>query len=476
MARTKLGLLTQEFADLNPWWRSTRWTGDDPDLRQARDTGLTYEADCLRDLQPGGLYVLRGPRRVGKTVASKQAIARLTAASVPGSSIVRVAVDGWSANDLRSVIQNVTLPLIGGDARRWWFIDEITSVAGDWAATIKWLRDNHAPFRDATVVITGSNASKLTEAIGLWAGRRGGATGVDRTMLPIGFRTFVNLLLPSAPEHVGRLPLIDLRSPMARDAYHELLPWLGDLTRMWDRYLLSGGFPVAVAAARRGEPIPATFIDDTFNVIFKDVFRDSLASETATTDLFARVIEGMGNPANLRQIGEAVDMSHQTVARHIAYLGNGYLAWSCPQKNERSWLPFPKAQSKVYAVDPLLARLPHLRQRARADVDITILNEMMLGVAVRRAATDAGRSWSGDEFLFFHRTPARKEIDFVSPLLGEAAIEGKFIEDGTWRSAAATVDASGWRGVLGTRNVLDTNDPDRAWAVPSGVLAYLIDT
>ena len=100
----------------------------------------------------------------------------------------------------------------------------------------------------------------------------------------------------------------------------------------------------------------------------------------------------------------------------------------------------------------------------------------MLGVAVRRAATDLGHSWSGDEFLFYHRTPARKEIDFVSQLLGGAAIEGKFIEDGTWKSDAATVDASEWKGLLATRNMLDTSEPEKAWAVPSGVLAYLIDT
>ena len=100
----------------------------------------------------------------------------------------------------------------------------------------------------------------------------------------------------------------------------------------------------------------------------------------------------------------------------------------------------------------------------------------MLGVALRRAATGSGRPWAGDESLFHYRTPARKEIDFVSELLGEAAVEGKFTQSGAWRSDAATVDASGWKGLLVTRNVLDTTDPAKAWAVPAGLLAYLIDT
>ena len=473
---TKLGRLAQDLADLNPWWRSLAWADADPDLRAARSTGLDYQSACLQDLEPGGLYVLRGPRRVGKTVATKQAISRLVASGVPPLSIVRLAVDGWAATDLRTVVQNVTLPRIPEGRHRWWFIDEITGMAGDWAAAIKWLRDNVDAFRDATVVVTGSSAPRLTEAIGLWAGRRGTVVDGDRTMLPIGFRTFVDLLLHGGPSHAPRLPLADVRSRAAVDAFDQLVPWLGDLTRLWDLYLQYGGFPEAVAAADAGIGIPTPFVEDLFSVIFRDVLRDSQAGETAATDLFSRLMAGMASPANHRQVGMDVAMSHQTVARHIAYLTNGYLSWSCPQKHEGLWLPLPKAQAKVYAIDPIVARLPHLRRSTRPDVEVTVLNEMMVGMAVRRAAVESGQSWNGDEFLFHARTPTRKEIDFVSPLLGGAAIEGKFIEDGTWKGDAATLDASPWKGILATRSVLDTRDPDRAWAVPSGLLAYLIDT
>ena len=74
------------------------------------------------------------------------------------------------------------------------------------------------------------------------------------------------------------------------------------------------------------------------------------------------------------------------------------------------------------------------------------------------------------------RTPARNEVDFVSTALQGVAIEAKYTEGRRWRGAAATVDASAFDGVLATRNVLDCNDPKRAWAVPAGMLAYLLDT
>lgn len=80
-----------------------------------------------------------------------------------------------------------------------------------------------------------------------------------------------------------------------------------------------------------------------------------------------------------------------------------------------------------------------------------------------------------DDFLFYARTPARKEIDFVSTGLGDVAVEAKYINRGSWRSEAATVSASEWAGVLVTKNILDMAAADTAWAVPAGILAYFLN-
>lgn len=473
--KTKQGLLAQELSDLNPWWRSDSWSATDRDLQAARGSGLGYTAGALDDLEPGGLYVLRGPRRVGKTVVAKQAIDSLIESGVPRLAIVRFAADGMSASDIRSIVQNVTLPRPPEGIERWWFIDEISGATGEWAKTIKWLRDNLPSFGDGTVVLTGSNAEALTEAIGEWPGRRGRIVNPDRTLLPIGFRTFTRLLLPEPPPAGLRLGLADLRTSVARDAFQALVPWLADLVRSWDTYLAYGGFPIAAAAAKRGEPIPEWFVNDIFTVIFKDVFGESRASETTIMNMFARFMEGMASPVNLTSIAEDSEVSRPTVTRHLDYLRNGYLAWACPQRSEKRWLALPGSQPKIYALDPLVARLSHLRNPARDDVDVTVLNEMMVGMALRRASVAAGHDWEGDDRVFHWRTPARKEIDFISELLVDVAIEGKFVDDGGWKAEARTVEASDWRGLLATRSVLDTSDEDEAWAVPSAILAYLVD-
>jgi predicted AAA+ superfamily ATPase len=471
--KTARGTLATALANLNPWWRAEDW--EDADLTAARGSGLDYQSPVLHDLRPGGLYILRGPRRVGKTVATKQAIAALTQAGVPGTSVIRVAVDGWAASDLRTVVQNVALPKPPDGANRWWFIDEATGMVDDWVSVIKWMRDNLPDFAAATVVVTGSDAAGLTAAIGRWAGRRGEVDDRDRTLLPMGFRTFVNLLLDQAPRDTPRLRLGDLHTSVAEEAYQSLVPWLAELSRMWNLYLSYGGFPRVVAAAKRGLPVPQDFVDDVFDVIFRDVFADSQISKTAAATLVSRVMEGMGNPVNYSKIAADAEVTQPTVTRHISYLRNGYLAWACPRKADEAWLAWPKAQPKVYAIDPLVARLPYFRNEARPDVDPTILTEMVLGGAIRRAALAAGHEWDSDEFLFYFRTTTGNEVDFVARLLGDAAIEGKYTS-GSWRREAQTVQASAWQGILATEDVLETDTSTGPWAVPAGILGYLLDT
>ncbi len=472
---TSIGLRAEELSATNSWWRDRSWKGYDLDLRAAREHGLDYRSGVLDGLESGSLYLLRGPRRVGKTVAVKQAIHDLTSTGVDPRSVVRVAADGWAVNDIRTVVQNVALPRLPDGQHRWWFFDEISGVTGDWAAAIKWLRDNDAGFADATVVLTGSDAHSLTAASGVLAGRRGHGRRTDRALLPVGFHTFVELVDDLAPD-LARIRLSDLHTRTGADAYDAALPWLSPLLKRWEQYVGCGGFPVAVAAARTGIDTPAWFVDDVFSVVFRDAFARSSLSETATAGLFSRVMTSMASPLNLTSAGRDVGVSHEVAARHVEYLEASYLAWRCPQKAENSWTARQRAQDKIYAIDPLIARLTHLRSVARPDIDPTVLVEMQLGVALRRALLPDGASWDADTPLFHTRTAARKEIDFVAEFMAGAAVEGKYTDTGNWRSQAATVASSPHLGVLATRTVLDTDDTAGPWAVPAAILAYLIDS
>ena len=107
----------------------------------------------------------------------------------------------------------------------------------------------------------------------------------------------------------------------------------------------------------------------------------------------------------------------------------------------------------------------------------TVLSEMMAGMAIRRRALNEAGDWLGNEFLFYERTPTKREIDFVSDYLGGAAVEGKYVQRNKWRSEAVTVNASAWKGIITTMNVLDCSEEhSEAWAVPGAFFSFLVDT
>lgn len=65
----KQGEVQQLLTLTNRWWRNPDgWAADDPDLREADEAPFACSPGVLDNLTPGGLYVLRGPRRVGKSV------------------------------------------------------------------------------------------------------------------------------------------------------------------------------------------------------------------------------------------------------------------------------------------------------------------------------------------------------------------------------------------------------------------------
>jgi predicted AAA+ superfamily ATPase len=478
---TSIGQRAQELAGTNPWWRGhLDWDKSDFDLVKVRQSGLEYRAVALNDLTSGCLYLLRGPRRVGKTVAVKQCIHRLQEEGVPPTCIIRAAVDGWNEKELRTLVQNTVLPPMPEGQTRYWFIDEITAVKGDWPQQIKWLRDNDAEFAASTVVLTGSNAASLTGAVGVLAGRRGQGMHLDRALMPMGFKTFARTVSPGL---VGdALPNVDVRlsdvySRQAAALYHKLLPWLDTLVKLWESYLTFGGFPRMVASAKAGRPLDRAFVQDIFDVLFGDAFANGGLSTVMEMRLIERLWETIGTPVNLTAIAQELDVDKMTVKRHIGYLRDAYLLWELPQKSEKHWLARKGAMEKIYATDPVVARLAHLMNEARSDIDLTLLSEMQLGAALRRRVMAENSSADTDEFLFHYRSKTGKEIDFVSEHLGTCAIESKYIEHGRWGQEARTIAASQWNGIFATRNELDTSsEKGQVWAVPSGILAYLIDT
>lgn len=465
----KPGSTQVQLAATNPWWRTEDWARDDRHLKRAASAPFRYRAGCLSDLHPGGLYLLRGPRRAGKSTEIKYAVADLIDAGVSPRNIVHAAVDGWRATDLRTLVTGAAGSFLHGvSGTRYWFIDEISSVSGDWPNTIKNLRDNDPAFAVDTVVLTGSSAARLHEVRKALAGRRGDVVGADRSLLPMRFGDLVRAAGMALPE-IHPVPVSDLRTAAARDQVHMLLPYQHDLVALWETYLRVGGFPQAVVSWRHTGDVAASFVDALWDVIYGDAIAGARFSAPQTLTLLARLARNLCSPLAMADLARDVDATHHTVKDRLANLAESFLAWPCHQ--EQGLGPKLSAQSKWYFTDPLLARLAALRQLG-GEPDLSQLSQQQVGVALLRHLHGAAVGDVADyDAVLYHRSRTRAEIDFVGRRLGGVAIESKYADATTGRDAQ-TLRASPWQGVIASRSVVQHGDS--VDVLPAPVLTLLL--
>lgn len=475
----RVGELQARLTATNGWWRRPQdWTRQDPDLQEASAAPFTHSAGVLEDLVRGGLYVLRGPRRVGKSVELKHTIERLISEGADPRAITHMSVDGWSANDLGTLVRAADR-LMPPDGHRWWLIDEITAITDGWPAQIKWLRDNDRRFRHDTVVLTGSSSSNLRDSIGDLAGRRGPVDAPDRVMLPIGFRTFVKLTEPESgledETGLGPRAVAELTPESLNDAAYGLAPWLDLLVDAWEDYLRVGGFPQAIASHVRHRLVDESLQQALFGVISGDAFQRARLSDLQTAEMLRRLARGLGSPLNSSRLAREIDVSLPTAQRRIEDLCESFVAW--PVYREQDLRPNLRAQRKIYFTDPIYARIGYGDARA---VDETALSEQQVGMALLRSSFRYGHgighaNYADFDRVLYFRSATNAEIDFAGPDFGGLAIESKY-SDGRWRrSAGRTLTASPWRGLVATRTETDLDEPQTV-AMPTAILAWLIDT
>ena len=484
------GDLRERLSDSNPWWRAAAtgadrlaWRATDPVLAARTPFDLGYRSDLLHDVadEPvdDKLIVLRGPRRVGKSVLLKDTAASLCSRDdFDPRQLVYLPADGMQARDLgRAAKIGRDLTRSVGDARRVWLLDEVTGIRS-WTEQVKYLRDNTA-FGADTVVCTGSSWDEAADVErDLFAGRAGTATTTrSRLLHPMSFRDVLSATgrdVPLPP----RVPPWALQQAETRAVVETLELFVDELDLAWQAYLTSGGFPRAVAEHHRTGEVSDAFLRDLADWLHRDV--DPEAGEDSVPKLLAEIERRSTSPLNRN--GLSTDLGYanrQTLDRRLARLVHAFAALWCHQVDDDG-NRVAGARSKLYLTDPLLAWVgPRLRSGLPRP-DFTRLTETTVGTTLARAVDrrESGR-WTADDSIGYLRTGSGNEIDFApvpipspSGSMLSVPIESKWVSSG-WRSEAKAIEAKFAGGVVASRNVLDMAHP--AWALPSPVLALLLE-
>ncbi|MFQ5796535.1 MAG: ATP-binding protein [Candidatus Bipolaricaulia bacterium] len=455
----------ERLAAQNPWWQDAGFIREDRHLQEFERSPIHWQPHVVNELtlEPGLIYTLRGPRQVGKTTLLKRLIASCLAGEQPGleapRSLLYLDCELAGITKPRELVDAITAYLAWSRAlrpsteRHVLFLDEVTYIH-DWAIGLKGLVDL-GQLAGATVIATGSHAVDLKRGGERMPGRRGAKAGLDKQLLPMSFREYVET---RRPELAAQFPKVaDLDPQSLRKVARALIPLGEELRGLFERYLLSGGFPRPAAAEVADGWIPAYIYEIYRDAVLGDVSKLG-RRESYFRELVSWITHRLGDPFGWRDVARETEIGkHDTVREYIEDLELAFL-WNVVYRVKTLGAPAAALRSakKVYFNDPFIFHtlqawswglLDPWVESVRALADPQKRSKFVEAVV----ASHLRRFHSN--FVYYFRN--RREIDFVVYREGKltALIEVKyqdriFPED--WRPLARSGG-----GLLLSRSTLD---------------------
>ena len=314
----------------NPWWKGEGWIRDDPDLSKI----IVQDRISRKELpvKSGGITLIRGVRRAGKSFYIKTLIESLVKTGDP-LKVIYIPCDRFTRGEVRGFIDE----LRRRHGEIYVFLDEITHLKG-WRLLLKELGED-----GITAVATGSNPVELKKESELLPGR--GIEGNEYYFNPINFREFARYM-----NH--RLP--DLTFAYKTPNVDRLLPWFEELDGLFYAYLQTGGFPEAVLEFKKHGRVSEERYEEFIRLVLGEIAKSGKNEETAR-EILEVIFNLRGNRADYVSIARKVGVSHPTVREYLSTLESARLvytleAWDISKKRHAH-----RKEKKIVFQSPLIA-------------------------------------------------------------------------------------------------------------------------
>ena len=354
----------------NPWWTDRRAIERDPQVFAWDRAKVQWVPRLSKRIEwdKDVVYVLRGPRQVGKTTLSKLKIRGLLEEGVPSRAIFYWACDlVESPERLADLIEGYLTFSRGESGRRYLFLDEITSVR-DWQKGIKALYDKGA-FKRATLLLTGSHTIDLKKGAETLAGRRGEVSRLedrlpDKVLLPMKFSEYAESRSPELFSLIRDLDLLKAHHRhglITRIAKGQLPPeleeahlHLREIQRCYEDYLVTGGVPRPINLHAESGRISRDVYETYVDLLVKDIQRWGGSDHTLRA-VVRRAVETLGSHVSLHNLREGTDVaSHNTVSSYLEYLKDAFLLQASFRLDRSSGGPHYRGERKIHFNDPFL--------------------------------------------------------------------------------------------------------------------------
>jgi len=364
----------------NPWWEDKKRIDEDIVLVEFyRQKYKFFHPFIKNQFNKDAIFIIRGPRRIGKTTLIKLIIKKLLFNKrVNPKNIFFYPCD-------RIVDFNVLYDLLinflsqKNDGRRYIFLDEITYVK-EWPRAIKSLADS-GDLKKTTLFLTGSNALDLKTSAERLPGRRGKEEEVNINFYPLSFFQFYTLTKNK---------------------------------NIFD-FLLTGGFPQAVNEYYRQQFISNFIYQGYLDWIEGDIHKIG-KSDKLMDLIFSEIFKHLGSTVSWYKIAKNTGIgSHSTVEDYIDIFDKLFITFSLNYYSIDQKKIFFNKNKKIYFSDPIIlhsikGKIDNFLDQFFLYAKSNILNPNFLPALMENIVASYLKQLGGQLFYGNYRG---KEIDFV---------------------------------------------------------------
>ena len=446
-----------ELAYWNDWWKTKRFPENDPNIRDWTQSNFRWKPRLSETIENEEvIYVLRGPRRVGKTTLLKLKIKELIEDGVPPENIFYFQCDAIeNRNQLTTVIDNFLTQQRKQGEWAYFFIDEI-SMLTDWQKAIKVLIDT-GRFRNCTVVLTGSHSIDLRKGTESLSGRRGKTEKLkygtpDKILLPAKFSEYAETLKVELSNEMKSLYLLDLenRKRIFLELAQGKIPqdfmrlhlFVKEFDTLFEQYMITGGIPQAInqylSAKSIAEETYMTFV----NLLVRDICRWE-QNENYARQMLRRIMESLSSQISWNQLKEGTDVrDSKTSESYVNILKDSFVVCYYYQLNVEKSSPDYVSNKKIFFQDPFIFHACRSWVYGKRAFDLSLdfttsiedkskFAECIVGNHLSRFTFNLNPSslFDPSNYVFYWKGK-KKEVDFVVDLDGRyLPIEVKYSDN-----------------------------------------------
>ncbi len=363
--------LEADFAERNPWWLDKKTIDQDPLITGWESSKFRWEPRLGQTIQwdLDVVYVLRGPRQVGKTTLLKLKIRDLIRSGVEPRQIFYWPCDLVEGPErlVRLITSYQDIAKEGRPGRLYIILDEISSVK-DWQKGIKSLYDA-GRLKNCTLVLTGSHSIDLRKATETLARRRGEVHKLkdqlpDKILLPTKFSEYADTRSEKVHKLIRDLDMLKrerrhalwsqvLKGTMPRE-FKQLQLVSNELQNLFNEYLLTGGIPKVIDSYISTRSISKDLYEGYVELLLRDIRRWD-GNEIILRQILRRIIETLGTPVTLNSLRQETDVSsHHTTGNYLDFLKDSFVITVIHKLDRNRDAPVVRDSRKLHFEDPFM--------------------------------------------------------------------------------------------------------------------------